>query len=107
MGMTYYTKENEVLDYICWKYYFQPRMNSSLLEQETIIYGEASNMMEMFDFGWLREDDDQKLNKILSKVIEANPGLVNYGLFLPSNIRIELPDLKLDDDGETMLQLWD
>ncbi|QVU16097.1 MULTISPECIES: tail protein X [unclassified Wolbachia] len=53
----YYTKENEMLDYICWKH-----------------YGYSSGAVEV--------------------VLEANPGLAEYGSFLPAEIKIKLPKIQ-------------
>ncbi|APR97829.1 tail protein X [Wolbachia endosymbiont of Folsomia candida] len=53
--MIYYTtKENEMLDYICWKH-----------------YGYSSGAVE--------------------EVLLENPGLAEYGSFLPAGLKIKLP----------------
>ncbi|MBA8758076.1 phage tail protein [Wolbachia pipientis] len=53
----YYTKENEMLDYICWKH-----------------YGYSSGAVE--------------------EVLLENPGLVEYGSFLPAGLKIKLPKIQ-------------
>lgn len=56
--MIYYlTKENEMLDYICWKH-----------------YGDSS--------GWVEA------------ALKENPGLVDYGSFLPAGLKIKLPEIQ-------------
>ncbi|WP_406828444.1 tail protein X [Wolbachia endosymbiont (group A) of Icerya purchasi] len=53
----YFTKENEMLDYICWKH-----------------YGYSSGSVEA--------------------VLEENPGLAEYGSFLPGGLKIKLPEIQ-------------
>ncbi len=54
MTVHYITRENEMLDYICFKH-----------------YGYSSGAVEI--------------------VLEANPGLAEYGSFLPAGLKIKLP----------------
>ncbi|MDG7057419.1 MAG: tail protein X [Wolbachia endosymbiont of Penenirmus auritus] len=51
----YFTKQNEMLDYICWKHYGYEAVEAALKE---------------------------------------NPGLVEYGSFLPAGLKIKLPDIQ-------------
>ncbi len=53
----YFTKQNEMLDYICWKH-----------------YGDSSGPVEV--------------------VLKENPGLADYGSFLPAGLRIKLPEIQ-------------
>lgn len=53
----YFTKQNEMLDYICWKH-----------------YGYSSGSVEV--------------------VLEENPGLAEYGSFLPAGLKIKLPEIQ-------------
>lgn len=39
-------------------------------------------------------------------VLEANPGLADYGAILPSNVIITLPDIELPE-SEEIIRLWD
>ncbi|MGL5028844.1 MAG: tail protein X [Wolbachia pipientis] len=53
----YFTKDKEMLDYICWRH-----------------YGYSSGTVEV--------------------VLENNPGLAEYGSFLPAGLRIKLPEIQ-------------
>lgn len=53
----YFTKDKEMLDYICWKH-----------------YGYSSGAVEV--------------------VLEKNPGLAEYGSFLPAGLKIKLPEIQ-------------
>lgn len=53
----YFTKENEMLDYICWKHY---EYSSGAVEE----------------------------------VLLENPGLAEYGSFLPAGLKIKLPKIQ-------------
>lgn len=64
----YRTKQNEVLDWICYEHY-----NSELA---------------------------------VAPVLEANPGLADYGEVLPAGVLIELPVLTLAAAVDT-INLWD
>nr|WP_264688486.1 tail protein X [Wolbachia endosymbiont (group A) of Sympetrum striolatum] len=55
--MYYFTKDKEMLDYICWRH-----------------YGYSSGAVEV--------------------VLEKNPGLAEYGSFLPAGLKIKLPKIQ-------------
>lgn len=105
--MTYHTKENEVLDYICWKYYFQSEVDHLGLSQENATIEIADSIMEILNVGWTTSDQVSKLSKMVAMVIEANPGLTQNGVFLKANIPIELPDKEAFLPQQDTLQLWD
>ncbi len=106
--MIYYTKQNEVLDYICWKHYFKSSVLESILSGETDYYDPGQQITGIFDIDMFVDKTDESLGKIVNKVIEANPHLVPHGIFLPSGLPVTLPDM---DDGidttEEIVQLWD
>ncbi|WP_353269873.1 tail protein X [Wolbachia endosymbiont (group A) of Myopa testacea] len=67
---TYYvSKESEMLDLICWKY-----------------YGYSSGAVEI--------------------VLEENPGLVEYGSFLPAGLKIKLPTIQKTIQ-KSKLKVWE
>lgn len=105
--MIYRTKENEVLDYICWKNYFQSTLLDALLVQETENYAPGRQIMDIFDLGKLSGRTDDQLGKIVNKVLDANPGLIDYGIFLPSGLEIHLPEVDEIDTAGEIVQLWD
>lgn len=57
MTVHYITRENEMLDYVCFKH-----------------YGYSSGAVEI--------------------VLEENPGLADYGSFLPAGLKIRLPTIQ-------------
>lgn len=105
--MIYYTKDNEVLDYICWKHYIQSDFNLLGMIDDTDEINNISEIMEFLNLGWDDNDSISKLSGILEMVIKANPGILDYGVFLPSNIPIELPELKSDYSQNESVKLWD
>ncbi len=96
-----------MLDYICWKYYFQSSTRNSILEHEARWYEETNQLTEVFNMGLNEEFPDAKLSDVLSKVIQANPGIADYGAHLPSGLEVILPNIDLHDTSEDMVQLWD
>ncbi|MDG7056551.1 MAG: tail protein X [Wolbachia endosymbiont of Penenirmus auritus] len=68
MTIYYSTKENDMLDYICWKH-----------------YGFTSGAVEI--------------------VLEENPGLAEYGSFLPAGLKIKLPVIEKPLQKST-LKIW-
>ncbi|APR98628.1 tail protein X [Wolbachia endosymbiont of Folsomia candida] len=67
---TYYTtKQNEMLDYICWRH-----------------YGFTNGVVEL--------------------VLEFNPGLAEYGSFLPAGLKIKLPVIE-EPLEKSILKMWE
>ncbi|XMA30466.1 tail protein X [Wolbachia endosymbiont of Tetranychus urticae] len=66
--MYYLAKENDILDYICWKH-----------------YGFTSGAVEI--------------------VLEENPGLSEYGSFLPAGLKIKLPIIEKPLQ-KSILKIW-
>ncbi|WP_264687463.1 tail protein X [Wolbachia endosymbiont (group B) of Erynnis tages] len=69
MTVHYITRENEMLDYICFKR-----------------YGYSSGAVEI--------------------VLEANPGLAEYGSFLPTGLKIRLPRIQ-EQLKKSKLKVWE
>ncbi|WP_425383915.1 tail protein X [Wolbachia endosymbiont (group B) of Anania hortulata] len=69
MTVHYITRENEMLDYICFKH-----------------YGYSSGAVEI--------------------VLEANPGLAEYGSFLPAGLKIRLPRIQ-EQLKKSKLKVWE
>ncbi len=67
--MYYVSKENEMLDLICWKH-----------------YGYSSGAVEI--------------------VLEENPGLVEYGSFLPAGLKIKFPTIQKTIQ-KSKLKVWE
>ncbi|HEI9754823.1 TPA: tail protein X [Proteus mirabilis] len=44
---------------------------------------------------------------MIEQVLEANPGLVEWGAILPTGTAIELPDMPQQYSTTPILQLWD
>ncbi len=68
MVMTYQTREGDMVDDICWRYY------------------------ERVD--------------VVIDVLDANPGLAEYGAILPKGIMILLPEIEIGEAIES-IGLWD
>lgn len=68
MVMTYQTREGDMLDDICWRYY---------------------------------EREDAVID-----VLNANPGIVEYGAVLPKGLMVLLPDVDFSEVIES-IGLWD
>lgn len=105
--MIYHTQENEVLDYICWKNYFQSNLLTSLLAQEAEYYDPAHDITGIFDIGNWTVRNDEQLGWIVNKVLDANPTLITHGIFLPSGLDIYLPGIDDVDTTGNIVQLWD
>ncbi|AOP41948.1 tail protein X [Edwardsiella piscicida] len=43
---------------------------------------------------------------VIEQVLQANPGLAEYGPFLPHGLQVELPDITASTTVQTV-QLWD
>ncbi|WP_029687024.1 tail protein X [Tatumella saanichensis] len=43
---------------------------------------------------------------VTEQVLQANPGLADYGAFLPHGLEVELPDITASATMQTV-QLWD
>ncbi|VEA30311.1 phage tail protein X [Salmonella enterica subsp. enterica] len=43
---------------------------------------------------------------VTEQVLQANPGLAEYGPFLPHGLQVELPDITASTTAQTV-QLWD
>lgn len=105
--MIHVTKENEVLDYICWKHYFQSTILNSLLVQETEQYDPGQHIMDIFDIGNITGRTDDQMGRIVNIVLQANPGLIRHGIFLPSGLEIQLPEIPEIHTAPQIVQLWD
>ncbi|BFD48241.1 MAG: tail protein X [Wolbachia endosymbiont of Sergentomyia squamirostris] len=69
MIVHYITRENEMLDQICWKH-----------------YGYSSGAVEI--------------------VLEENPGIADYGSFLPAGLKIRLPTIQ-EQLKKSKLKVWE
>ncbi|WP_019236474.1 MULTISPECIES: tail protein X [Wolbachia] len=69
MIVHYIARENEMLDYICFKH-----------------YGYSSGAVEI--------------------VLEENPGLAEYGSFLPAGLKIRLPTIQ-EQLKKSKLKVWE
>jgi phage tail protein X len=105
--MIYRTKQNECLDYICWKYYFKSTILDSLLAQEPENYDPAQDVLDIFNIGTMNGRTDEEMGKIVNRVLEVNPGLINQGIFLPSGLNIDLPEIEDIITASKIVQLWD
>lgn len=45
--------------------------------------------------------------RVVEQVLEANPGLADYGPELPLGLLIELPEVEEKQDANTGVKLWD
>jgi len=106
METTYLTSEGDVLDWICWKYYFQQlnlsaaafANNSSELDPETTL--KASTIISGYQ-------SNEEFSSVVEMVWKANPSLVDKDLLLPSGISIVLPDIQNDVIEDNSIKLWD
>jgi phage tail protein X len=105
--MTYYTRQNENLDYICWKHYYNSSILDSLLAQEADQYDPAKEVLDIFDIGTMSGRDDEEMGKIVNKVLDANPHLMEHGIFLPAGLKIDLPEIDEIVTAGEIVQLWD
>ncbi|MGX4060426.1 tail protein X, partial [Escherichia coli] len=44
---------------------------------------------------------------VTEQVLKANPGLAEYGPFLPHGLQVELPDIPTTTTTVQTVQLWD
>mgnify|MGYP002715407439 FL=1 len=44
--------------------------------------------------------------RVVEQLLDANPGLADFGPILPPGVRITLPDLQLETSAEAV-KLWD
>lgn len=44
---------------------------------------------------------------VVEQVLDANPGLADFGLTLPHGTRVELPDAAPQAEQRQMVNLWD
>ena len=49
----------------------------------------------------------QTNRRIVEMLLEANPGLADYGPVLPTGLIITLPDLETHQSATSPLKLWD
>jgi len=95
MARIYTTKQGDMLDWICWRYYsylhriknlavgdYAHISHHDLMDQDPNF--PLSSEGKQFQEGFLRG--------AVEAVLEANPGLVDQGLILPAGIQIALPD---------------
>ncbi|WP_456295285.1 tail protein X [Vibrio sp. AK197] len=68
MAIIYQTRDGDVLDDICWRYY-------------------------------------ERVNVVID-VLNANPGIVEYGAVLPKGLKLVLPEISKASDEE-IISLWD
>lgn len=97
MRTIYYTKDNETLDYICWRHY----VHNNLLE---IKYHSLEN--EIFhSFINNYSNEESGINGIIEQVLMANPGISQY-LFIPYGTKLILPDIKDTPMDLSLNDLW-
>lgn len=105
--MIYRTKQNELLDYICWKHYYKSTLLDSILAQESEYYDPGQEILDIFNICTMNGRTDEQMGKIVNKVLEVNPGLIDHGIFLPSGLDIYLPEIEDIATAGEIVQLWD
>jgi len=94
MTATYITKDFEVLDKICLTYYKQK--SSSSASNPSGVSGADQAILD--DLAQMVDNRSTvALNLILKKVIEANPGLADFGAILPGGVEFTIPNMEASD----------
>lgn len=106
MAANYRSKDGDVLDWICWLHYGQQARLSQAARQIdpqlSLADGRIDEHMQL-----LSQSSATDLRGIVEQVLEANPGLVDYGARLPAGVLIHLPDIAARAEDEAVVQLWD
>jgi phage tail protein X len=96
MPIVHRTRQGEMLDWICWRYYGpHARLARAVFEIDPRLLDEDQGA----DTGLLAVSqlEGRPLHGVVEQVLAANPGLAGYGEILPAGVSITLPDLP--DDG--------
>ena len=106
MAADYVCKDGDVLDWICWRHYGQSaRLNQAVRQidpQLTLADGRIDEHVQL-----LSQFSATDLRGIVEQVLEANPGLVDYGAELPAGVIVHLPDISAQVEDTAVVQLWD
>lgn len=106
MAIQYTTKEGDMIDWICWRYYSkQSNLKQSLLAMEPNLA--ESNVLVESQLGSLTQRQGNTMQGTVEKVLAANPNLVDYGPVLPAGVIIELPENTQEITGNAFVRLWD
>jgi phage tail protein X len=100
MPAYYKTKEGDVLDWICWKYYVQKK-TSSMISQFP-----SDQTLFLSPFMTTQDVSLSGINWIIEKVLVANPGLSQY-VTLPPGMEIFLPDIQEQMIDQSVTHLWE
>lgn len=104
---SYYTaKDNDMLDWICWKHYGQSAklmqaayaLDPRLAAASTDL---AEQVLSLGQFG------GSQLARVVEQVLDANPGLANRGPVLTAGTRVYLPDITPEVKDASAVHLWD
>lgn len=113
MALQYRTKEGDMLDWIAWRQYGQGfniveaalAMDPRLAEATQDV--QNTNQDPFNNLALLIQQGKDNLEGVVESILEANPGLVDYGLRLPANVIINLPDLSPTITEFQTVRLWD
>lgn len=97
MTILYYARNNETLDYICWRHYVCNNLVEKKYNQiENLIFNTFINNNEAKESG---------INGVLEQVLSSNPGISQY-LIIPYGTKIILPDIKEATVDLSLKDLW-
>ena len=105
MSTYYRTNEGDQLDWICWNYYIRKiSLGSAAMAVDPRV---LSNDMD-FRSGFLLNGTLEKgLRGTVEFVLNFNPGLAEYPLYLPEGLQILLPDFDQKLVENTGTKLWE
>jgi phage tail protein X len=106
MAVDYRSKDGDVLDWICWRHYGQQaRLNQAARQIDPQLALADSRLDEHVQL--LSQFNAADLRGIVEQVLDANPGLADYGSRLPAGVLIHLPDIGAQVEDAAVVQLWD
>ncbi len=108
MKTLYRTKQNDVLDDVCWRHYILNtvlnNMNYNQLVNET-----NSSILEEAKYMLVQQGPSESLDPMIDLVLKSNPHLLTLPLSLPEGVLIHLPVLeeRMVEHIENVISLWD
>lgn len=106
MAVDYRSKDGDILDWVCWRHYGQQARLTQAARQIDPQLALADHRIDEH-IQLLSQFNTTDMRGIVEQVLEANPGLVEYGAQLPAGVTIHLPDIGAQVENEAVVQLWD
>ncbi|TQV72576.1 hypothetical protein FKG94_17900 [Exilibacterium tricleocarpae] len=106
MAQHYVTKQNEMLDWICWQHYGQRRQLEQAARELDPLGDEIDDTLSQA-LSSLSQASPQNLAGMVESILQANPGLAALGPVLPAGVTLVLPDYSQAVEETQVVQLWD